>query len=608
MTRILYALFLVLSLSTLLAQTPAALQIEVPEGAQPWTSLELNNDPENFQFAIVTDRTGGHRPGVFLDGVQKLNLLQPEFVMSVGDLIEGYTTDTVELNRQWEEFNGFVDQLEMPFFYVPGNHDITNSVMEQVWLDRYGQTHYYFVYHDVLFLCLNSEDQRRGSSRGTISDPQYEWIVEVLEAHPDVKWTLVFLHQPLWVQEAETLRWPDVERALAGRPHTVFAGHRHNYTKFERNDANYYMLATTGGGSSLRGPALGEFDHVVWVTMTDEGPVIANLLLEGIWDDEVATEKSKDIIANILQSNAIQIEPIFVDPSETPELFPYQVKLTNDQDVPMHVSFREGFSWDLVGHLEQSDWKVEPNSVMVVPFPVSIRSKKNLQDLKPLRLKADIRYEWEEDRAITVPMEFKVQPWAKQSIPVTDGPVAIDGDLREWESLRYSFEGNSREDLHLQYDLQHDDQFLYVAARVTDDEVLVDTARSIWSQDAIGLIVNSQPFMQSAMARGDSWYRDEVGIRISPEVDKLPSTVYLSEGTPETVRFRCIRSQNGFQLEAAIPIAELEQQQGTPWRTVRLNFLLDDFDQGFNDRDRYFAFPDWRRADNVVGSGMFFRK
>ncbi len=60
------------------------LKIET-QSVNPWTDLDLNNRPENFQFAIVTDRTGGHRPGVFPSACRKLNLLQPEFVMSVGD-------------------------------------------------------------------------------------------------------------------------------------------------------------------------------------------------------------------------------------------------------------------------------------------------------------------------------------------------------------------------------------------------------------------------------------------------------------------------------------------------------------------------------------------
>ncbi|WP_089722167.1 hypothetical protein [Candidatus Entotheonella palauensis] len=54
--------------------------------ANPWSHLRLHNDSKHFQFAIVTDRTGGHREGVFEDAIRKLNLLQPEFVMgALGD-------------------------------------------------------------------------------------------------------------------------------------------------------------------------------------------------------------------------------------------------------------------------------------------------------------------------------------------------------------------------------------------------------------------------------------------------------------------------------------------------------------------------------------------
>ncbi|GAH72348.1 unnamed protein product, partial [marine sediment metagenome] len=49
---------------------------------KPWTHLNFRNDPNAFQFAIVSDRTGGHRAGAFPEAVRKLNLLQPEFVLS----------------------------------------------------------------------------------------------------------------------------------------------------------------------------------------------------------------------------------------------------------------------------------------------------------------------------------------------------------------------------------------------------------------------------------------------------------------------------------------------------------------------------------------------
>ncbi|MBT8222615.1 MAG: metallophosphoesterase, partial [Eudoraea sp.] len=138
------------------AQKKPTIYIDIPTAQKPWNHIEWNESPEQFQFAIVTDRTGGHRPGVFPVGIKKLNLLQPEFVMSVGDLIEGYTRDTVRLNAEWKEFMGFIEPLQAPFFYVPGNHDFTNEVMEAKWNELFGVSYYHFVYKDVLFLCLNS--------------------------------------------------------------------------------------------------------------------------------------------------------------------------------------------------------------------------------------------------------------------------------------------------------------------------------------------------------------------------------------------------------------------------------------------------------------------
>ena len=68
---------------------PAADLKVTAEEHNPWTHLRVNNRPDEFRFAFVTDRTGGARPGVFERAVTQLNLLQPEFVVSVGDLIEG---------------------------------------------------------------------------------------------------------------------------------------------------------------------------------------------------------------------------------------------------------------------------------------------------------------------------------------------------------------------------------------------------------------------------------------------------------------------------------------------------------------------------------------
>ena len=49
------------------------------------------NSADAFRFVVVSDRTGGHQPGAWAQAVEQINRLKPDFVVSIGDLIEGYT-------------------------------------------------------------------------------------------------------------------------------------------------------------------------------------------------------------------------------------------------------------------------------------------------------------------------------------------------------------------------------------------------------------------------------------------------------------------------------------------------------------------------------------
>lgn len=251
------------------------------EDVNPVTHLRWNEGDGTFQFAIVSDRTGGHRANIFAQAVHKLNLMQPSFVVSVGDLIEGGKKTSVQLQKEWEEFDGLVNQLSMPFFYVPGNHDTGAKESAKVWDDKLGRRRYHFVYRKVLFLVLDSDDPPE--KQGAISAEQAAWAKKVLDAQADVRWTLVFVHRPLWaVGNGAKNGWKDVEDALAGRKYTVFAGHVHRFQKYMRNGQAYYQLATTGGSSVMRGVEQGEFDHITWVTMKQDGPVLAHITLDAV--------------------------------------------------------------------------------------------------------------------------------------------------------------------------------------------------------------------------------------------------------------------------------------------------------------------------------------
>jgi predicted phosphodiesterase len=259
------------------------LQIDI-ENRNPWTHLRLNNAPESFHFVVVSDRTGGNRARIFSQAMEQINLLQPTFVVSVGDLIEGYTKDAAILAGQWKELQTYTSKLQMPFFYVPGNHDVANPTEADVWKERFGRRYYHFLYKDVLFLAVNSDDPSEDKEKGKLLKEQIEYFAKVLKENTNVRWTFVCVHKPMWTHaNLDTNGWLDLEKALNGRKYTVFAGHIHRYQKFVRQGMNYYQLATTGGGSRLRGLRYGEFDHVAWVTVKKNAdPIIANIMLDGI--------------------------------------------------------------------------------------------------------------------------------------------------------------------------------------------------------------------------------------------------------------------------------------------------------------------------------------
>jgi hypothetical protein len=264
------------------------MQIDVEE-RNPWTHLRLNNAPESFHFVVVSDRTGGNRGRIFSQGVEQINLLQPTFVVCVGDLIQGYSKDPAVLAKEWKEFQGFTSKLQMPFFYVPGNHDVSNPGQSDIWKERFGRPYYHFLYKDVLFLAMNSDDPSEDKAKGKVSKEQVEYFEKVLKDNPSVRWTFVLLHKPLWAMDnLDKNGWLDMEKALNGRKYTVFCGHVHRYQKYVRQGMSYYQLATTGGGSRLRGLRYGEFDHIAWVTMKkDTDPIIANLMLDGIYPENL---------------------------------------------------------------------------------------------------------------------------------------------------------------------------------------------------------------------------------------------------------------------------------------------------------------------------------
>ena len=303
-------------------------------GARPWTAAPQAR-PDAFRFAVIGDRTGLARPGVFEQAMRQIGWLQPDFVLSVGDIIEGYSDDAGQVAAEWNQVDAAIATLGLPFFHVAGNHDYNSPATVAAWETRHGPAYCSFRYGDVLFLVLNSEDppmpmpadmqaQFQQALKGLNADPvafekamheqlaganaarqkdaeksaeespetalnlsrfsdtQVAWVEKTLQDNRDARWTMVLMHKPGWRVDAGN--FARIEAALDGRPHTMIAAHYHYFTHEVRKGHDYYTMGTTGGIAHQDGP--GKMDHIAWFTMTKDGPRLALIRLTGVLDKE----------------------------------------------------------------------------------------------------------------------------------------------------------------------------------------------------------------------------------------------------------------------------------------------------------------------------------
>lgn len=288
---------------------------DVRGSATPWTHDSFDNQQDKFTFAVFSDLTGGEREGIFNVAVAQLNLLRPELILNVGDLIEGGTTDNAQLATEWGSFDERAGRARAPVFYTGGNHDLTDPDMWRVFEERYGRRYYHFIYKNVLFLVLDTEDntpefqseisdirdeavrriekegwdvlpetaygQLTERKSGRIGPSQAACFRKVIVQNPQVRWTFVLMHKPAWERPDEE-NFSTVEVALEGRPYTVFYGHLHSYQYEQRHGRDYIRLATTGG---VQNPSRNmAIDHVTLVTASDSGVGVANLRLSGVFN------------------------------------------------------------------------------------------------------------------------------------------------------------------------------------------------------------------------------------------------------------------------------------------------------------------------------------
>jgi len=313
------------------------------------------------RFAILGDRTGGHQDSIHEKIVAEVVQAKPEFVITVGDHIEGYQqTDTLKLDEEWQEYQAIVAPLKVPFYYTPGNHDITYDNALGTYERYAGKPYYSFDYKGLHFIVL---DASRWESSDQLPAEQLDWLAADLAENQKAKFTLVFFHKPFWTASVAEGK-PDTLHSLF-KTHgvdAVFNGHNHYYysTTF---DGIKYTAVGSSGGETEPGPT-GILYQWTLVTVDDKkGMTIEPILLGGekrTWDD-VTWAHIQSVGRNELAGLRFRKPVLVGDDLTAADTVTLVVK-----NQPFETPLEDTLRWDM-----PTSWSVSPMTAAVSVAPGS---------------------------------------------------------------------------------------------------------------------------------------------------------------------------------------------------------------------------------------------
>jgi len=524
-------------------------------------------------FVVCADPQPGGllgTPQVFLDMLDEWNVLQPDLVMCVGDMIMGGPADVV--GSMWDEFLGNVGKLQVPFFPTAGNHDVNpEPAVMSTYEERVSPFYYSVVRGNSEFIVLNTEEP--GNPDG-FSPSQRKWLEKTLVASK-ARHIFIFLHVPLfrgnWARD-----WQHMEDLFVQYPvRVVFAGHEHLYRDWGTHKGIRYVVAGSAGGGFRTPEEEGGMFCYLWVKVRGEEVSWSVVRPGAVLPSDVVTE------TNVQKLHALQkildIEEIAVHWNSTLDQ-KIEVRLHN----PFSEEISSTFRWEI-----PEGWTVTPAShtFKVAPGTTEVQQCHVKTD-GAFRFPSPVlqgKVEAEElVRTLELSPSLDVKPQA--SAPQAPGKVVLDGDLSEWSGavplpMLYgsSYDPAETEDLQAQARLMWDENNLYIAVEVEDNEFhQPHYGDVVWMADSVELWVEDSNWSFSLTESGPQVFLDE-------RPDKHLDAVI--DGVPLAVK----RDGRRTVYEAAYPAEELPQIACRAGSVIRFSILVNDLDPSGPLTKRHYA-------------------
>jgi predicted phosphodiesterase len=200
-------------------------------------------------FAILGDRTGRAVPKVYEEAWREIVAAHPEFVVTVGDSIEGM--DDSRARAEWEALKQVWPQ-SLKIYQTPGNHDIWDDQSARLFTEETGDsTSYSFDVGGAHFVVLDN------SRTEDLSAAQLDFLQKDLERRQGNGPTLIFFHRPFWLIPMK-LHMTNFRLHQLARQYgvcCVISGHGHQFQTLAQDGVLYLEVGSSGASLAQAGPA-----------------------------------------------------------------------------------------------------------------------------------------------------------------------------------------------------------------------------------------------------------------------------------------------------------------------------------------------------------------
>jgi hypothetical protein len=223
---------------------------------------------EVIRFVVLGARTSNPVEGIFSDIIDEISLLNPDFVINVGNLIDAQAGDSNHIHGQWTDVMNTMAILNCTRYFVPGGNDVNDEVTRAIFEKATGCRRYYsFDKRNCHFIVLDNS-MTAWTSLPEADTVQYAWLVRDLEKHKDAGHTFIFLNTPFYLTALSSGQASAfVELCLKYRIRTVFNGGLGSYMYLNEDGIDYIAVGSSGAAMVDNDAGKGNFFHFLYVTV-----------------------------------------------------------------------------------------------------------------------------------------------------------------------------------------------------------------------------------------------------------------------------------------------------------------------------------------------------